>query len=227
MFCILCVLCGEKRGEIINIVIYFFGARLRFRRSFHEFQRRRVLLSPYPPLCSAHRAAPGIQPGEVRRKANRLVRAEVSAKKSLGNTNPQITQISQINNHIPAQIYIKIAFLLSDLCVLCGEKRGEIINIVIYFFGARLRFRCSFHEFQRRSVPLSPYPPLCSAHHAAPGIQPAEARRGFSKKRALAIRNHRESNSIDREHGFHGCNGFPRIFVSVRICVIRVIRVLS
>jgi hypothetical protein len=44
-----------------------------------------------------------------------------------------------------------------------------LINILIYFFGAPLHFRCSFNEFQRLRVLLSLYPPLRSAHYPAPG----------------------------------------------------------
>jgi hypothetical protein len=59
------------------------------------------------------------------------------------------------------------------------------------------------------------------------GNQQSRCAPRVQKKRALAIRNHGESNSIVREHGLHGLDGFSRIFVSVRIRVIRVIRVLS
>jgi hypothetical protein len=134
---------------------------------------------------------------------------------------------------MPAQ---KLAIKSAHASLFFGEMRQFNYQHINIFFGALLRFRCSFHEFQRRRVLLPPYPPLCSAHRAAPwnpamGSAPEinrfDARRWFSKKRALTIRNHRESNSIDREHGLHGSDGFPRIFVSVRIRVIRVIRVLS
>jgi hypothetical protein len=36
--------------------------------------------------------------------------------------------------------------MLCDPCVLCSEKRGVFINILIYFYVARARSQISRHE---------------------------------------------------------------------------------